>query len=344
MKGSFWGDYNKDGLQDLFVSVAEGRNLLMTNNGPDAKGQYTFSDLAQYAGVTSPLSSFPCFFFDHNNDTYLDLFVSSYPMSVQKLAEQYVKGSSNIEFSSLYLNNKDGTFSDMAKQADLHRSIESMGLNFGDVDNDGWLDFYVGTGYPSLDALMPNLLFRNDKGKRFQEITNAGFGHLQKGHGISFADLDNDGDQDIYHSLGGFVKADGFWNILLENPGSGNNWITLHLEGVRSNRSAFGAEIIIRASGPSGDRPIYRVVGTGGSYGSSTLQQEIGLGLCNEINSINIYWPSSKISQEFQNVTINKFYHVIEDQNKLIPLKRKKLMLSNAPVNEGHSDHHHGNH
>ena len=113
---------------------------------------------------------------------------------------------------------------------------------------------------------------------------------------------------------------------------------------MRSNRSAFGTEITIRASGPNGDRTIYRVVGTGGSYGSSTLQQEIGLGLCNEINSINIYWPSSKISQEFQNVTINKFYHVIEDQNKLISLNRKKLILSKAPVNEGHSDHHHGNH
>ena len=344
VKGSFWGDYNKDGLQDLFVSVAEGRNILMTNNGPDANGRYTFSDLAQYAGVTSPLSSFPCFFFDLNNDTYLDLFVSSYPMSVQKLAEQYVKGSRNIEFSSLYLNNKDGTFSDMAKEADLHRSIESMGLNFGDIDNDGWLDFYVGTGYPSLDALMPNLLFRNDRGKRFQEVTNAGFGHLQKGHGISFADLDNDGDQDVYHSLGGFVKADGFWNILLENPGSGNNWVTLHLEGVRSNRSAIGAEITIQASGPKGDRTIYRVVGTGGSYGSSTLQQEIGLGKCNKIQSIKIYWPSSATSQEFQNVPINKFYHLSEDQDRLTAISRKKVQLSKLSMHKNHSGHHHDHH
>ena len=265
-------------------------------------------------------------------------------MSVQKLAEQYVKGSRNIEFSSLYLNNKDGTFSDMAKEADLHRSIESMGLNFGDIDNDGWLDFYVGTGYPSLDALMPNLLFRNDRGKRFQEVTNAGFGHLQKGHGISFADLDNDGDQDVYHSLGGFVKADGFWNILLENPGSGNNWVTLHLEGVRSNRSAIGAEITIQASGPKGDRTIYRVVGTGGSYGSSTLQQEIGLGKCNKIQSIKIYWPSSTISQEFQNVDINKFYHLSEDQDRLTAITRKKVQLSKLSIHKNHSGHHHEHH
>ena len=346
VKGSFWGDYNKDGLQDLFVSVAEGRNLLMTNNGPDARGVYTFSDLAQYAGVTSPVSSFPCFLFDFNNDTYLDIFVSSYPMSVQKLAEQYVKNSENIEYSSLYINNGDGTFRDIAKKANLHRSIESMGLNFGDIDNDGWLDFYVGTGFPSLDAIIPNLLFRNDEGRRFEEVTNAGFGHLQKGHGISFADLDNDGDQDVYHSLGGFVKADGFWNILLENPGTENNWITLDLEGTRSNRSGVGAEITIQASGPNGERKIYRVVGAGGSYGSSSLQQEIGLGDCDRIRSVNVYWPASQISQTFNNVNVNSFYGIKEDSNELEPLTRKRLMMAKRSIKHDKEDssHHHHHH
>ena len=345
VKGSYWGDYNKDGLQDLFVSVDKGRNLLMTNNGPDPSGHFTFSNLAQYAGVISPISSFPCFFFDFNNDTFLDIFVSSYPMSVQSLSEQYLKDIQNIEYSSLYINNKDGTFRNAAKEANLHRSIESMGLNFGDVDNDGWLDFYVGTGYPTLDAVMPNLLFRNDKGKRFQEVTNAGFGHLQKGHGISFSDLDNDGDQDIYSSLGGFVKADAFWNILLENPGNENNWITLELEGERSNRSAIGTEITIQASGVDGDRTIFRVVSAGGSYGASSLQQEIGMGNCNKISSIKIYWPSSKILQEFKNVTVNNFYHVKEDEEELLLINRKKIVLTRKSNINGEKQidhlHHH---
>ncbi len=344
VKGSYWGDYNKDGLQDLFVSISGKRNLLMTNMGMNSDGQFTFNDTAPYAGVTDPKSSFPCFLFDFNNDTFLDIFVSSYPMSIQLLSEQYVNEVENIEYSCLFLNNQDGTFRNIAKKVNLHRSIESMGLNFGDIDNDGWLDFYVGTGFPSLDAIIPNLLFRNDKGKQYQEVSNAGFGHLQKGHGISFADLDNDGDQDLYHSLGGFVKADGFWNILLENPGNENHWINLRLEGVSSNRSAIGAEILLKLKNNHSSRTIYRVVGTGGSYGSSSLQQEIGLGDYDQIQTLEIFWPATEIKQQFNNVKANTFYFIKENSDKLQIMKRKKVNMADRLIESQAKSVHHGHH
>lgn len=342
VKGSYWGDYNKDGYQDLFVSVVQGSNMLMKNLGPDENGQFQFMNTAPVAGVASPIVSFPCFFFDFNNDGWLDLFVASYPNSIRRLAEQYINNAENIEYSGLYINQKDGTFKDIAEEAHLNRSILAMGINFGDVDNDGWLDFYVGTGYPSLDALMPNLLFRNNEGKEFLEVTNAGFGHLQKGHGIGFADMDNDGDQDVYASMGGFMQADAFWNVLLENPGNDNHWITLELEGVESNRSAIGAEITIRAVGPDGERMIYRVVGSGGSFGSSSLQQEIGLGNCTEIKSIEVKWPASGIEQVFKKVAIDKVYHLREKTNQLEVLNRKKIKLGQESKGDQH--HHHGHH
>ena len=72
-----------------------------------------------------------------------------------------------------------------------------MGANFGDIDNDGYLDVYLTTGRPDFAALMPNVMLRNDQASRFVDVTfSAGLGHLQKGHGVGFADIDNDGDQD----------------------------------------------------------------------------------------------------------------------------------------------------
>src|SRR6185295_11627508 len=93
----------------------------------------------------------------------------------------------------------------------------TMGLNFGDLDNDGWLDFYMGTGNPDFSTLVPKRMFRNDAGRRFQEVTTAGnFGHLQKGHAIAWGDVDNDGDQDIFEEMGGAYQSDRAYSALYE--------------------------------------------------------------------------------------------------------------------------------
>ena len=86
-----------------------------------------------------------------------------------------------------------------------------MGANFEDFDNDGFLDFYLGTGAPPFEMLVPNVLYKNVGGERFAEVTSsARVGHLQKGHGVAFGDLDGDGDQDLFAQMGGFFPADGF--------------------------------------------------------------------------------------------------------------------------------------
>src|SRR5438045_7948375 len=133
-----------------------------------------------------------------------------------------------------------------------------MGNNFGDLDNDGWRDFYLGTGDPNLSTLIPNRMFRNAEGRFFQDVTTAGgFGHLQKGHGIAFGDIDNDGDQDVFEKMGGAVEADHYRSVLYENPGNDNRWLKLKLVGVPSNRSGIGARIKVTVDSSEGPQSIY---------------------------------------------------------------------------------------
>ena len=226
----------------------------------------------------------------------------------------------------LYHNNHDGTFSDVTHAMRLDRVALPMGSNFGDLDNDGWLDVYIGTGEPSLGALIPNRLFRNAEGRFFQDVTtSADVGNLQKGHGVAFGDLDNDGDQDILEEMGGWFESDMAPHVLFRNPGHGHHWITLRLEGRRSNRSAIGARIKVRLMTARGGRDVYLTAGTGGSFGGNSLQQEIGLGAATGIEAIQVTWPATGEEQMFRDVAMDRVYRVVESEAGLQPVTVKVL-------------------
>ncbi|MFP6654732.1 MAG: CRTAC1 family protein, partial [Myxococcota bacterium] len=199
------------------------------------------------------------------------------------------------------------------------------------VNNDGWLDLYLGTGEPSYLALVPNVLFQNEQGVHFFDVTfSSGVGHLQKGHGVAFGDLDNDGDQDLFHQLGGFYPGDGFSNALFENPGNENAWITLRLDGRRANRFGVGARIEVRIIEAKGSRSIHLLAGSGGSFGGSSMQQEIGLGDAQRIEEIRIRWPGNEGVQIFRDVRPNRFYRAVEGRAELIEEERPQLSLGNS--------------
>ena len=347
VKGVAAGDYNNDGLPDLYLSRRDQPNVLYRNDGPKdtklgSKSPWKFTDVSTQAGVTEPIYSFPCWFWDFDNDGWLDLFVAGYHINnVGDVAADYLGLPNGAEYPRLYHNNHDGTFTDVSKETGLHKVLHAMGCNFGDLDNDGWLDFYVGTGDPDLSTLIPNRMFRNNGGKSFQDVTTSGgFGHLQKGHGVSFADIDNDGDQDIHEKMGGAFSGDVAFDVLFENPGNGNHWIKLKLEGVKSNRAAIGARIKITAENASGSRDIYRTVSTGGSFGGNPLRQEIGLGDAKSVRSIEILWPVTGRTQVFKNVEMDRCYQIKEDSTTLqfVPLKTFKFA---DPTKVQHHHHTH---
>ena len=312
-KAVVWGDYDGDRYPDLYVSNFGGPNRLYHNNGDG-----TFTDVASDADVTYPFKSFPAWFWDFNNDGSLDLFVSGYERRVEDVAAHYF-GLPAIETEpdSLYQGDGKGSFQEVSFDVNLDRITQPMGSNFGDLDNDGFLDFYLGTGYPEYEGLMPNLLFHNVGGKRFIDVTTpAGLGHLQKGHGVAFADLDHDGDQDIFAELGGAYAGDVFGNALFENPGFGNHWLVVKLVGVTSNRSGIGARIRADIIEDGKKRSIYRWVNSGGSFGANPLRQHLGLGRAESIQSLEIYWPASDRTQMFRDVAVNQFIVVTEDHEE----------------------------
>jgi hypothetical protein len=331
VKGVASGDFDNDGRPDLYVSVRGGPNHLFHNLGPAAapSGKVRFEDVAAAAGVQQPIWSFPTWAFDYDNDGWEDIFVSGYGLEDPgDIARDMLGEPHKSERPRLYRNRGDGTFEDVTRAAHLWRLLMAMGSNYGDFDNDGWLDFYLGTGDPDLARLLPNRAFRNAGGRFFQDITtSAGLGHLQKGHGVSFADLDNDGDQDVYHVVGGAVEADHFRNALFENPGHGHHWIKLKLTGVKSNRAAIGARTKVVVREGSAERAIYKTVSSGGSFGSSPLRQEIGLGDAARIDRVEIRWPSSTAPQVLQGLVLDRCYEVREGESavKEIPLRRVRL-------------------
>ena len=315
-KGCTWGDIDGDRYPDLFVSNLKQANRLYHNNGDG-----TFTDIAGSAGVKKPLESFPAWFWDFDNDGKLDLYVAAYSATIADMALYHMGKPANSESSALYRGDGTGKFKNVTREFGLTRPDATMGANFGDIDNDGFLDFYLGTGYPDYASVMPSVMYRNKGGKSFANITTAGgFGHLQKGHAVAFADFDNDGDQDVFEQMGGAYPGDRFNDALYENPGLGNHWVTVHLKGTESNRSAIGARICAVVTEGEKTRKIYRFVTSGGSFGANPLRQTVGLGTADVLQRLEVYWPTTDTTQVFTNVDVDKHYDVIEGQDELVPI------------------------
>jgi hypothetical protein len=341
VKGVAWGDFNNDGRPDLYVSVKGGANHLFRNDGPrdpqhPRADQWKFTDVTQQAHVAEQRESFATWFFDYDNDGWPDIFSAGYSMqSVEDVGAFEIGHAYAAETPRLYRNNHDGTFADVTKAAHLDRAILVMGANFGDLDNDGWLDIYLGTGEPAYEALLPNRMFRNHEGREFQDVTTSGgFGHLQKGHSVAFADFENNGNEDVFEEMGGAFPGDTYQPVLYRNPGHGNHWITLELEGVQTNRAAIGARIEITFKDAGNMRHVYRTVGYGSSFGGNPLRQHIGVGKANSIEKVEIFWPVSKSRQVFTNVGVDQVVQAKEGAAKLEPVSYKRFTFDTLGANK----------
>jgi len=334
-KAVVWGDVDNDGDIDLFVSNI-GPNRLYRN-----RGDGSFVDEAEELGVVEPSGrSFTSWFFDYDNDGRLDLLVADYSADMDTVFHSLM-GQPTVGGNPVLYRNTGAGFEDVSQQVGLSRPVLPMGANYGDLNNDGWPDLFFSTGVPDYESLMPNAVYRNLDGASFEEVTMPyGFGHIQKGHGVAFADLDADGDQDILHQLGGAYPFDVFANALYVNPGNANRWVTLRFEGRKANRFAIGGRLEIRVHDGAVSRSIHSLIGSGGSFGASSLQQEIGLGTAEAIDSIEIVWPGSGRTQVVEAVEPDHLYKIVEGVSKPMELPLQRIDLATIRPKPRNPNHH----
>jgi hypothetical protein len=319
-KGCAWIDIDNDDYPDLFVNHLNGAGRLFHNNR-DGR----FIDESSVRNIDGPNRGFSCWAWDYDNDGWLDLFATSYDGAMADVVKGLL-GKRHTRQSSRLFRNLDGRgFEDVTELAGLNFVFQTMGSNFADFDNDGWLDMYLGTGEPNLATLVPNRMFKNVDGRRFVEVTtSSGTGHLQKGHAVACGDYDRDGDVDLFVQTGGVANGDRYHNVFFENPGQKNHWITVKLVGKKTNRAAYGARIKVVTAGTE-PLTIHRHVSSGSSFGANALEQTIGLGTSARVARLEVHWPTSGTTQVFGDLAADQAIEVTEFAGAYRSLDRKPI-------------------
>ncbi len=311
------GDYDDDGMPDLFAS-----GYLSTNRLYHNEGQGRFVERAGAAGVEGAdhvSTGYVCWFADLDGDLDLDILRTSLApfedvlLALSSRFDQTPRERLHKNALKLYRNDGGGSFVESGGSFGLLHPVGVMGAGIADLDNDGWLDVYLGTGDPDIGRLEPHRYLHNEGGKGFRDLTfTTGVGNLGKGHGMTFLDRDRDGDLDIYAQEGGFVMGDAWHNAFYENRthAAGNHWLHVVLEGVASNREGIDAKVLVTAGG----RTFLRERRNGEGFGSSNSPAlEFGLGGATAVERVVVRWPSGTV-QTFDDVPLDARIFVREGE------------------------------
>jgi hypothetical protein len=331
-KGCVATDVNNDKYPDLyFSSLNEGTFLFINQAG--VNGHKGFVQTGSSSNIGEPKRCFPSWSFDFDNDGNEDLITSAFINNKAPVEHWMLSHMGKADpgfFPKVYHNKGNLIFEEVGISMGLIEVAFTMGCNYGDINTDGYLDFYMATGNPMYQSLIPNKMYLNMEGKRFEDVSySGGFANIQKGHGVSFGDLDHDGDEDIYVVIGGSFDGDAFYNCLFENPNEkNNNWVILKLNGKSANNAAIGARVCLSIQEDGKERKIYRAVSSGASFGANSLTLEVGLRKATIINNVTVRWPCEDCpDQVFAGLEMNKAYHLIQDQSTPEPMEYNKVIF-----------------
>jgi hypothetical protein len=279
--GVLTGDFNGDGLTDIYVACDQTPSLLYINQGDG-----TFAEEALLRGVAydengRAMSGMGVTAADYDGDGWLDIFRSNF----------------SDERETLYRNRGKGDFDDATVTAGIAHNTRYVGWGCGffDFDNDGWKDLLLvnGHAFPEVDRLKmairyqnPMILYHNNGKGHFDDVSDAGGPALRELHssrGAAFGDIDNDGWIEVVVNHQNEPPS-----LIKQSSVGSNHWIMLQLVGTKSNRSAIGARVRLKAGG----RTQIDEVRSGGSYLSqSDLRLHFGLGTNQQADEIDIFWP-----------------------------------------------------
>ena len=315
------GDFNNDGLPDIYVASDYGTDRVYFN-----KGDGTFRDASQTAIGYDTKKGMNAEVADYDNDGFLDVYVTN-------ITDEYMK-----ECNMLWHNNGDETFTDVSRETGTCDTLWGWGAKFGDFDNDGWLDLFAVNGLRSAsdDNYIPVLvemiirpgvdfsdlsnwpaikdmswsgyqkskLFQNlGKMNIFKEISaQAGVDNDLDGRGVALGDFDNDGLLDIYQTNADQPSL--LYHNVSSRPG---HWITLQLIGTKSNRDAIGARVTLTAGGA---RQMREISGGDGYSAQSSYRLHFGIGSAEKIDELRIRWPSG--GEETISVPLDRVSYVRE--------------------------------
>jgi hypothetical protein len=300
--GALWSDLNDDGRLDLFVADDSTPNYLYRNDGQGHFKDVSFISGTAVSGEGAETAGMGIAACDYNHSGRFSLVLTTF----------------EDQSATLYSNDGAMNFTDVSLSAGVAPATVKFlkwGVGCEDFDNDGWPDIFIVNGhvYPQVDSLQAGARYRERKivlqntGKgSFRDVTErAGPAVMvpQPSRGAAFGDLDNDGKVDVV-----IENIDGAPMILHNNSPTNNHWLSLHLQGKRSNRLAIGA----KASVTVGSTVLLGEVRSGGSYLSQNdMRLHFGLSTAAKADKIEIRWPSGQTSL-FQNVAADHFYLLTE--------------------------------
>lgn len=342
-----WGDYDNDGLVDLYMTrsggAARNRNRLYHNDGGNI-----FTEITSGSLVTDTFTSRSVNWTDIENDGDLDLFVTNEgftndeniyrndngsftKITVGSLINNggYTMSSSWEDYdndgdldvflandqssNALFRNEGNFNFTKIMNDTVSNTNDHSFSSAWSDVDNDGDLDLFVTNSfYTALKQL--NFFYLNNGNGTFERISSAPLATDSTwSYGCAFGDYDNDGFEDLAVATVQFNNVDEP-DLLYHNDGNNNNWSTIKLTGTITNRSAIGTKIRVKATIGSNSVWQMREISSQSSYcGQNDLRAHFGLGDATIMDSIKVEWLSGSV-EYFTNIDANEFFTITEGQ------------------------------